>query len=113
MHRRGRAEGLACDVRESGGQHDVPEIAVAELSDVLRERLSRGEPRDLLSRRCFLPERLPPGEAGRMCEDLLERDPVLVAAAEIRDELAKRHVEFELSLTHERQDQSGRGELGE
>ena len=111
MHQ--RAEGLACDVPESGGQHDVAEIAVAELSDVLRERLPRGEPHDLLSRGCFLPERLPPGEAGRMCEDVPQRDPVLVAAAEVGNELAKRHVEFELSLAHEREDQSGRGELGE
>ena len=45
-----RAEGLACDVRESGGQHDVAKIAVAELSDLLRERLSRCEPHQLVRR---------------------------------------------------------------
>src|SRR6266567_421982 len=48
-----------------------------------------------------------------MCEDLPKGHPVLIAAAEIGDELAERHVERELSLADERQHERGRRELRE
>src|SRR5256885_410801 len=38
------------DPRKTRGQHDVAEVAVAELSNVLRERLSCREPHQLLWR---------------------------------------------------------------
>jgi len=76
-------------------------------------RLARREPHELFRRRRFLPEGLPPGEARGVREDLAQRDPVLVAAAEVGHELAERHVELELFLAYERQNERGRRELRE
>src|SRR2546423_2234193 len=95
------SERLACDARETGGQHDVAEVAVAELADVLRQRFLRSEPHNLLRGGSFLPKGFPPGESRRMCEDLPESHPVLVPAAEVGDELAEWHVELQLTLAYE------------
>ena len=48
-----------------------------------------------------------------MREHLLKGDPVLVAAAEVRYELAERHVELKLPLAYEREHERGGRELGE
>ena len=48
-----------------------------------------------------------------MGEHLQKGDAVLVAAAEVRHELAERHVELELPLADEREHERGGRELGE
>ena len=107
------AEGSLTCSGETGGEHDVTEIAVAELANVLRQRLLRGEPDELLWRLGLFPERLPPGEARGVGEHLQERHPVLRPASKVRQQLAKRHVQREGPVAHERKDERGRRELRE
>src|SRR5204863_8768798 len=57
-----RGERRAADLGERLREHEVPEVAVLELAEVLGERLLRRAPDRLLQRVHFLPERQPPGE---------------------------------------------------
>src|SRR5256714_14830231 len=54
------SERLACDARETGGQHDVAEVAITELADVLRERVLRREPHHLPPGGSLLSKRISP-----------------------------------------------------
>ena len=106
-------EGRAADLRKTGREHDVAEVAVRERADVLRERLLRREPDGFFRALGLAPERLPPGEPGGVREDAEQRHAVLAGALEVGHELAERGVQRELALADERQQQRGGRELGE
>ena len=95
------------------GQHDVAQVAVAELADALREWLLRGALDELVRRPGLFPERLPPREAGGVRQDVQQCDPILRATAKIRHELTKRCLERQRLVADERQHERGRRELRE
>src|SRR5207249_10810428 len=100
-------EGRAGDLRKTGREHDVAEVAVRERADVSRERLLRREPDGFLRALGLAPERLPPGEPGGVREDAEQRHAVLAGALEVGHELAERGVQRELALADARQQQRG------
>src|SRR5207247_2570423 len=101
------------DLGEAGREHDVAEVAVLEVADLLGQRLLCREPDGILERGRLLPERLPPGQPSGVEEHVAQRDTVFLAAAKVGDQLPQRGVERELPLANERKKERGRRELGE